>query len=316
MSKILQVSACLTLLTWPFLSAAASGPEDPSWSLGLYGEGDGESGVGFAADLTWFASDRTQLYAGAMYSDTTTGITGLSTSGFSLGGYHDFGPVGVDLWYDAWRDPDVVDTRSINGSFDIEAGQFTFSVQGQLRQSDFEPFNAVALVTLRSGQQIPVAAIADCSLDNTGVGLRVSYAGERVSSYVRAMTYDYADADCAFSSPALDLLERTRPRIFAQFAGAVTGPLAANASSRIGSENALLDRLWATGISYRSGRLEYGLDYLNQRDFFDGLSADTLSVTVNFSATPTLDWYVSTGATDSDVYGSTWFGGLGLRTLF
>ena len=72
--------------------------------------------------------------------------------------------------------------------------------------SQIDLFDPKPELTRRSGQQVPVAAIADCSLDNTGVGLRVSYAGARVNSYVRAMTYDYADADCSFSSPALSIL--------------------------------------------------------------------------------------------------------------
>lgn len=315
MSTRIMALALAALVLIP-MAGRAEDSGRPDWSVGVYAEGDDEDGLGVAADITWFMSERSQLYFGATYTDTTSSLSGLTTRGFSIGGYHDFGPVGIDLWYDAWRDPDVVDARSINGAFEVDAGRFTFALLGQLRESDFEPFDAAAVVTLRNGQQLPVVATADCSLDNTGLGLRVSYAGSRFGAYLRGMGYDYDDAECGFSSPALEALRRSRPAVFGQFARGITAPLTANASTRIGAENALLESTWGGGFNVAAGQVDYALDYLYQEEHFDGLTADTIAGTVTFGVSRSLDMFISTGMTDSDTYGSTWFGGLGLRALF
>jgi hypothetical protein len=296
--------------------ALAAGPGDsPDWSVGLYSEADGEGGLGLAADVTWFATERTQWFLGANYADSGVTLSGLSTRGFELGGRHDFGPVGMAVWYRGWEDPDIIDVAELNGAFELYAGNWTFSLLGAARQSDFEPFDTSTVVTLRNGQQIPITATATCDLDNTGIGLGIDFAEERWSAYVQGMEYSYSDASCGFSSPALELLERTRPAIFRQFASRVTDPLSLSAVTRIGADNALLDTSFSTGVRYDVNRMGYGIDYQYQEEHFDGLEGSTVSGTVSRKMRPKLDIYVTAGMTDGDSVDALWFAGLGVRGM-
>lgn len=309
----------LTLLASPLASGAegeSGAAAAPSWGVGLYAEGDSEGGIGGLADVTWFVGERSQLYLAANYADTTRNLSGLSTRGYSFGGVHDFGAIGVDVWYDAWTDTDVVTARSVNGAVDVGLGDWTVALTGQVRRSDFEPFAADAEVTLRTGQQVTVTAAADCDLDNTGLGLRVGYATGRWHGHARGMAYSYAETECRFSSPTLDYLRRTRPVVFQQFARQVTTPLSTSAMTWIGAENALLDRSWGGGIAYDSGRLEYAVDYLGLEEHFDGLRSDSLSGSLSIKVGKSLEVLVTAGYSEGESLDPAWLGGLGLRAEF
>ena len=298
------------------LFSAAAWADDPSASVGLQVEVDGEDGRAVAGDLTWFAGPATQVFASASFADTGNALAGLSTRGFSIGAGHDFGRIALDGWYEQWQDSDVVTARSFNAALHVEAGAVAVSLLGQLRDSEFEPFDASATVTLRTGQTVTVNAVADCTLDNSGLGLGFAWRGERLEAYARAMWFDYDDVGCSFDSPALELLRRNRPAIFAQFAPRVTAPLAVNATTRIGAENALLEYSAGAGVGWDTGARRYGLDYLHQRDYFTALEAGTLSASVAFRVDAGLELTVEGGATDGDALSSVWFAGLGLRKLF
>lgn len=286
------------------------------WSAGLYAEGDSEGGLGGVADLAWFVGERNQLYLGASYADTTRNLSGLSTRGFTLGGAHDFGAVGLDAWYDAWTDPDAVTARSVNAAIDVGAGGWTFTFTGQLRRSDFETFAADAEVTLRTGAQVHVVAAADCDLDNSGIGLRLGYDAGRWRVDARGMTYSYAEAECDFSSPALDYLRRTRPAVFRQFARQVTAPLSTSAMTWIGAENALLDRSWGGGVAFDAGRVEYAFNYLALVEHFDGLESDSVSASATVEVGRSLQVLLTGGYSEGDRLDPAWLGGLGLRWEF
>lgn len=288
----------------------------PSWGVGLYAEGDSEGGIGGLADVSWFVGERSQLYLAANYADTTGNLSGLATRGVSVGGAHDFGPVGVDLWYDGWQDPDVVTARSTNAAIDLDLGDWTVGLTGQVRGSDFEPFIADAVVTLRTGQQVTVVAAADCDLDNTGLGLRIGYGAGPWRARARGMVYSYSDTECRFSSPALDYLRRTRPVVFQQFARQVTTPLSTSATTWIGAENALLDRSWGGGLAYDTGRLEFALDYLGLKEHFDGLRSDSVTGSVTVAAGKFIEVRVTAGYSEGESLDPAWLGGLGLRTVF
>lgn len=296
------------------MDPSASGA--PTWSAGLYAEGDSEGGIGGVADLVWFVGGHSQLYLGANYADTTRNLSGLSTHGYTFGGAHDFGTMGVDAWYDAWTDPDVVAARSVNGAVDVEMGDWTVALTGQLRRSDFETFAADAEVTLRTGQRVTVTAAADCELDNTGFGMRVGFVDGRWRGHVRGMSFSYSGTECRFSSPVLDYLRRTRPAVFQQFAQQVTTPLSMSATTWIGAENALLDRSWGGGLAYDAGRLEYAIDYLGLEEHFDGLRSDSLSGSLVIEAGRSLEVLVTAGYSDGEALDPAWLGGLGLRARF
>ncbi len=293
-------------------------PAAPDWSLGLYAEADGEGGVGLAGNVSWYAGERTEWFLAANYADASDTLSGLSTRGLEVGGRHDFGPVGFELSYTRWQDPDVVTANALNAAFDVYAGAWTVSVLGQTRQSDFETFTARGLVTLRNGQQIPIAATANCSLDNTGLGLGLTFNGAAWGGYLRGMDYQYSDTSCAFDSPALERLEQTRPAIFRQFAPRVTSQLSLSAVSRIGAENSLLDNYWGTGVRYGAvdSRYSWAVDYLYQKEYFAGLVGNTLSGTASREMNPGLTGYLTLGVTDSDSLDTVWFGGLGVQASF
>lgn len=290
--------------------------ESQAWAAGIYMELDGEGGLGGVADLTWSAADGTQLSLGASYADSASNLSGLSTRGVSFGGAHDFGPLALDLWYEDWKDPDLIAARAVNGSLGFEFRSWTVSLRGQARRSAFEEFTTDALVTLPSGQQVGVVATADCDLDNTGFGLHLGWRGAAWRAYARGMGYSYSDTQCSFDSRALDYLARTRPAVFRQFAARVTEPLSASAITRIGSENALLERSLGTGVSYTAGRLEYALDYVAQEEHFNGLGSGSVSGSLAIEFGPLLQAVVTTGVTDGDSLDSLWFGGFGLRASF
>jgi hypothetical protein len=298
------------------LGFAAGADDAPALSVGLKAEVDGEDGYAFSGDLTWFAGERTQLFVAGNYADTTADFSGLSTRGFDVGASHDFGRVAVDAWYNQWQDSDVLTARSLNAALHVEAGAFTVSLLAQARESDFDPFPASATVTLRTGEEITIDAVADCSLDNTGLGLRLAWRGERLDAYASGMSYDYDDVACGFDSPLLDRLRRNRPAVFRQFAPRIIGPLSVNATSRIGAENSLLDSSLGAGLGWDTGPRRYALDVVRQQDYFTALEADTASVSVTFRVDLTLDLMLEGGVTDSDYLGSTWFAGVGLRKLF
>lgn len=298
------------------LLAGTAAADEPTASVGLQVEVDGEDGRAIAGDLTWFAGPATQVFASASVAETGSALEGLSTRGFSIGAGHDFGRIAFDGWYEQWQDSDVVTARSFNAALHVESAAVVVSLLGQVRESEFEPFDASATVTLRGGQTVTVNAVADCALDNSGLGLGLSWRGERLEAYARFMGYDYDDVACSFDSPALELLRRNRPAIFAQFAPRVTGPLAVNATTRIGAEDALLDYSAGAGVGWDTGTRRYGLDYLHQRDYFTGLEAGTLAASVAFRVDAGLELTVEGGATDGDALSSVWFAGLGIRKLF
>ena len=309
-----KVAAFLVVAVSLVASARADEtPAAPDWSVGLYTEADGEGGVGLAGNVSWYASERTEWFLAANYPDASDTLSGLSTRGLELVGRHDFGPVGFELSYVGWQDPDVVSADALNAAFDVYAGAWTVSVLGQTRQSDFETFTARALVTLRNGQQIPVVATANCSLDNTGLGLGLTFNGAEWGGYLRGMDYQYSATSCGFDSPALERLEQTRPAIFRQFAPRVTSQLSRSAVSRIGAENSLLDNYWGTGVRFGAAdsRYSWAVDCLYQREYFAGLVGNTLSGTASREMNPGLTAYLTLGVTDSDGLDTVWFGGLG-----
>ncbi len=290
----------------------------PDWSVGLYAEADGEGGLGLAGNVSWYASERTEWFLAANYADSSDTLSGLSTRGVEIGGHHDFGPVGFELSYLGWQDPDVVTANALNAAFEVYAGSWIVSVLGQTRRSDFDAFTARTLVTLQNGQQIPISATANCTLDNTGLGLGLAFTGVEWGGYLRGMDYQYSSTSCAFDSPALERLEQTRPAIFRQFAPRATSQLSLSAVSRIGAENSLLENSWGTGVRYgeAASRNSWSLDYLYQKDYFAGLVGNTLSGTAGREVNSGLTAYLTIGVTDSDSVDTVWFGGLGVQASF
>lgn len=298
------------------VAAPAALAADPRGNAGIYAEVDNEDGFGIAADLTLYATERTSWRAAASYVDSPPGLAGVDTRGFDAGAYHDFGSFGLDIGLGIWRSPDLVDARHVEAALDWHGDVWTLALIGRARRSDFDPFQASGTVTLRDGRQVTVSGVANCDTDDTGLGLGLSFAGGAWNGYLRGMSFDYDETHCRFSSPGLELLARTRPEAFRQFAPRITAQLSAYAAARIGAENTLLKDSLAAGLGYRFGRVGVGIDYAHYREFFGGLDSDALSGRVTFALTDTLEGSLALGATEGDAFDTIVFGGIGLRARF
>ncbi len=305
--------AALIALT---LAGASAWAAEPRGSAGLSVEADSEDGFAIAADLTLHATARTSWYALASYSDLSSSLAPVSTRGFETGLYHDFGRFGIDASLGTWRDPDLLHARHLRVAVDWHGEVWTLSAIGQLRQSDFEPFQASGTITLPDGRQVIVSARADCESGDVGLGLRLAFFHGAWDGYLGGMSYDYDATDCRFSSPGLESLARTRPEIFRQLAPIITARLGAYATTRIGFENALLKDSFSAGIGYRPARVGYGLDYSRQTELFRGLRSDTLAARASFDLTESLEATLTAGMTDSDTFDTITFGGVGIRRRF
>lgn len=309
------IAACLvsSLLVTP---AQAESAVPTRWQLDALLEADQEGGAAALAAASYGAGERTTLSFQVTYADTASNLSGLSTQGIEAGLYHDLGAVGFELRVGRWQDEDLLQAGELNVAVDWHNDNWSVALLGEFRQSDFEPFPVAGIVTLRDGTQLLVSGSADCDLDDTGVGARVSSSGDRWSGYVTGMTFDYDTADCRFSSPGLDRLQRANPEMFRQFAGRITAPLAVSAQTHIGAENAFLDSSVGAGIEYRAAARSYALDYLHSREQFEGLVSDTLSATVTFMLSATTDLGLTTGVSDGDLLDTLWFAGIGMSARF
>ncbi len=307
------VRACLLALSIVALPALAA---DPRGSAGVYVEADNDDGFGVAADLTVHATERTSWYATASHADVSSGLAAASRRGLETGLYHDFGDIGLDAALGAWSNPGLVDARHLRVSLDWHGPVWSVALLGQRRRSEFDPFQASGTVTLRDGRQVTLLATADCETDDTGLGLRLAFTTGAWDGYVRGMSYEYDETACRFSSPGLETLARARPEIFRQFAPFITAQLSAYAATRVGVENTLLKDSFSVGAGYMPGRIGFGLDYDHHREFFGGLSSDTLSARATFVLTDTLDLSLALGATGGDSFDTVVFAGIGLRTQF
>lgn len=309
------IAACLvsSLLVIP---ARAESALPTRWQLDALLETDQEGGVAALAAVSYGVGERTALSFQANYADTASNLSGLSTQGIEAGLYHDLGAVGFELRVGRWQDEDLLQAGELNAAVDWHNDSWSFALLGELRQSNFEPFPVAGIVTLRDGTQLLVSGTADCDLDDTGVGARLSHSGQRWSGYVTGMTFDYGTADCRFSSPGLDRLERANPELFRQFARRITAPLAVSAQTHIGAENAFLDSSVGAGIEYRAAARSYALDYQHSREQFEGLISDTLSATVTFTMSATTDLGLTAGVSDGDPFDTLWFAGIGVHARF
>lgn len=308
-------NACVWLLLASALALPAQAA-DPRGSAGAYAEAGDDGGLGFIADLTLYATERTSWYASASYADTTSGRAPAAARGLETGIYHDFGDFGLDIGLGTWSDPGLARARHAEASLDWHGRVWSVALLGHLRRTDFDAFQASGTVTLRDGRQVVLSATADCASDDTGLGLRIAFARGAWDGYARGMSYDYDATRCQFSSPGLQALARTRPDVFSQFAPRITAMLSAFAATRVGAENALLKDSLSVGIAYKPGRVGFGADFSHHRELFAGLGSDTLSGRVSLALSDTVEASLTVGATDGDAFDTVAFAGVGLRTRF
>ena len=304
---------------------------DTRWALDLKSEVDQDSGRSFEGKVGYSLTPDTQVSLDAISVNAGTNLSGLVSNGVTLGLVHDFDPYSVNLNAGRWQDNGLVTAKELSGGLDFNHDAWTVGVIGEGRRSDFDAFNANANVTLRNGTKLVVRARSKCSLDNVGFGLHGEYGGEVWGFSGNYTSYHYADTRCKFNSAGLAALERAKRSEFRQLAAELTNRLQRKVTSRIGSQNSLLDSSYGAGASWRHDDLVLALDYTRQKDFFGGTTADTLALTatadfghgtgvdatLGATRSPTLPAIATvTGAAGTPTGGTVAYLGLALRAKF
>jgi hypothetical protein len=312
--NIQRASAALLLLC---LGAAAVAEESSSvWLLTAGAEMDDEDGYRLDFAATWAPNRSTSLTAYAGSADTSTDFNDFRSRMASLSLDHSFEHLGASLDLRWWGDSELFESRAAAGALYYKQEGWRFSLRGEWRESDFDPFSFDVLLPIRD-VLVPVSGSAECSLDNSGYGGSLSHNGKSWNVLLAGTQYEYSSTDCALTSLSLppqagDLPPITR-EIFRRIASAVLTRGAQLLGSALTRENGFLDySLWGS-IAYRSGLKTFGLDYFHDREEFDGLLADTLIGSVTFPVSNRVDLELRVGATDSELSGTVAFAGM---TLF
>ena len=305
--------------------------DETRWALDLTSEVDQDSGRRFYGKGAYSLTPATQVSLDATSVNAGTNLSGLVSNGVSLGVTHDFDPWSVDLNANRWQDNDLVTAKELTGGVDFNHEAWTVGLIGEARRSDFDAFNANSNVTLPNGTVLAVQARSKCSLDNEGYGLHGDYAGDVWGFSAIYTGYHYADTRCKFDAAGLTALEHARKAQFRQLAADLTNRLERKVTTRIGSQNALLDSSYGVGASWRHDDLVLALDYTRQKDFFADIAADTLAltatadfghgtgvdVTLGATRSPTLPAIAAvTGAPGTSAGGTVAYLGLALRAKF
>ncbi|MFO0447727.1 MAG: hypothetical protein ACK52I_03370 [Pseudomonadota bacterium] len=296
--------------------AADDAEAAPRWTLGALVQVDDEDGHAVAGSVGYAFTRNTRLRLSADASDASGAGTEYSTKAVGLDLRHAFGAVALTVGVHRWEDPDVVAADEFRAELEFGGESLGVALLGSYRRSDFEPIAANSTIQLRDGRALTVRARADCRLDDVGYGLRLAWSGVAWGAYASARGHDYGDVECRFDSPGLDALSRARNAEFRQFAGRATNALGLGAGTRIGAENVLLDRSVAAGAWFQPARFGVAADVARMRDYFSGTESDTLSASLLWSVTPSLDLELTLGTTDAERFGSTGFAGLRLQARF
>jgi hypothetical protein len=290
--------------------------KDARWLLHVSTVVDQHSGRGLAGSAGYSTSPATTWTLAANGTDTTsTSTSGLATSGLGFGYAHLFEHWGVDAAIARWQDVDVLTARELNGGGEYRREAWSIGPRLQLRRSTFDPFPANTTV-MAGGTPLPVAAVARCTLDNVGLGLRSAYDGETFGGHLDGTKYQYRDSSCHFDVTGLGALARDTRSVLRQLLGPTADLLARNAARYIGSQNALLDSSYGGGASWRHDDLKLALDYVRARDFLVGLKSDTLSATATADLGDSSGVDMTLGATRSATYGTIAFLEFAVRAHF
>jgi hypothetical protein len=260
-------------------------------------------------------TETTRWDLGASRAETSTTASDLSTTAYDGSIYHDFGSVGLRVRLGGWADDALVQTSEIGAAVDFHGDSWSFALETELRQSDFESISVDRTITLRDGSPFLAQGRADCSVDNTGLGARLSLSNETWRFSVNGMGYDYDGFSCAFTFPVLNALRRTTRGEFVQIADRLTDALSLGAARRLVADNSLLDSRFGLSLSRLSGLRTYTLYYDATEDAFLGRSADTLSGGIEFLLRSGHSLEIYTGVTDYETRSSIAFLGFSLLIL-
>ena len=312
-----QAACALAALVLAGASVAArADSSDDAWLLTVGTELDDEDGYRVDLGLAWAPSAATWVNAYAGTADTSTDFNDFTSRMASVGVDHAFEHVGFTVDVRWWGDSELFESTAVAGAVYFKQEAWRVALRGELRESDFEPFDFNVTIPIR-GTLVPVSGSAECGLDNSGYGASLSHTGKSWSALVAGTQYDYSSTDCALTALNVPPQVGDLPPITREFFRRIANRVLARGAELLGSaltrENGFLDySLWGS-LAYRSGLKSFALDYFHDREEFDGLLADTLIGSVTFPVSNRLDLELRVGATDSDLSGTIAFAGV---TLF
>lgn len=287
-----------------------------TWLLSVGTELDDEEGYLLELSLAWVPNATTSISAYAGTADTLTDFNDFTSRMASLGFDHAFSHLGLTLEARWWGDAELFESTAAAGTLYYKNEGWRFSLSGELRESDFEPFDFDVTIPIR-GTLVPLSGGAACGVDNSGYGASLSHTGKSWSVLLAGVQYDYSATDCELTALNVPPQAGNPPPITREIVRRIASAVLARGAELLGSEltreNGFLDySLWAS-LGYQSGLRSFTLDYFHDREEFDGLLADTLIASVTFPVSGRLDLELRLGATDSDLSGTIAFAGV---TLF
>jgi len=263
-------------------------------------------GGNFAEHTTW------DFFTG--HADTSRDFSSVTTTSYDAGIRHDFGKVGLRIGVGGWRDSELVATEKIVAALELRGDAWSFALQGELRDSAFEPFDIDRTIVRRDGTEVTITARADCGLDDNGWGAQLRWSNRSWSWALNGMSYDYDEPACAFSSPALSSLRRATRAEFVQFADRVATALSYTAGTQLLAETSFLDSRLGTSVSYRPRARTYRVSYDRFEEALFGFDSATLSAGVSFPVGVAYELEVYAGVTESDAFSDIGF--LGFTFVF
>jgi hypothetical protein len=302
----------------PLLAALLAFAPNPARADGLFvsagTEVDDESGYLLYAAVGGNFAEQTSWDIAAGHADTSRDFTSLTTTSYDAGIRHDFGNVALRFGIGGWEDSDLVTTDKLAAALDFHGEGWSFALQGEFRDSAFEPFDIDRTITRRDGTTVTITGRADCDIDDTGLGGRLSLSNNSWAWTLGGMSYDYDDPECAFSAPALEFLRRATRDEFVQFADGLTALLSYAAGTNLIAENSFLDSRLGTSVSYTGAIRTYSIYLDHLEEAFVGLASDTLSGGMTFPIGKAYELELYVGVTESDAFSNIGF--IGFSMLF
>jgi len=282
------------------------------WFAQAGAELDDADGYVISGALGGSVSTNTSWDLAASRSDTSTDIADLLRTAFGASLHHDFGNVGVRLGLRGWTDEDLVQTQSTAVAVDLHNESWSFALRTEFRHSDFDPLDINRTIVRGDGSTLTITGSADCDVDDTAIGARLSFSSAEWYFDVSGMSYDYDDFGCDLNVAPLDVLRRATRDEFIQLADRATDLLSLGAGRRLLAETSLLDSHLGTRLRYTRGLHTYSVSYDRVEDIFFGRAATTLTGGIAFLLESGNEIEVYTGVTDSDSYANVVFLGISL----
>ncbi len=241
--------------------------------IGLGAEGDTSDSLAFSAFGDFGLSKKTWISVTAAKAQAEGVLSQLHTVYGDIGLDHYFDPIGIRFGAAYWGDEDILDSVDIRGSLYVRTNAISLAADYEKRNFDFF-FDLEPLLQRRQ---------VDFEADGYGLNFRAN-AGERVSLFIRGMSYDY--------SVDLTQLQNISDLNFLS-------------ASRLSLANSLLDHRVDAGMDIKFGLKMLGLEVGSRQTAIDGGRVDSFSVGFLFPASDASDIELRVGYDDSNDFGGT-----------